>query len=125
MPSINILLIKHKSPLKYFGHEYNNTSLDDVIKLWLLISELNTCLTITSRLYYHYTNQEYGGYDGNRTHVFLRDKEMGLNHCPTQPNLNFVCEISNSLIFSTLVQNRTGTAGLEDSCTIHCTIRVF
>lgn len=65
-----------------------------------------------------------GGYDGNRTHVFLRDKETGLNHCPTQPNLNFVFEISNSC-FSTLVQNRTGTAGLEDPCTLRYATRVF
>ena len=48
-----------------------------------------------------------------------------INHSPIQPNLNFVCEISNSLIFSTLTQNRTEIASLEDSCTIHCTIRVF
>lgn len=48
-----------------------------------------------------------------------------INHSPIQPNLNFVCEISNSLIFSTLVQNRTGTAGLEDPCTLRYATRVY
>lgn len=64
----------------------------------------------------------YGGCDENRTRMFLRDRKMGQNHCPTHPNIKFLLR---TLTHSTLTQNRTETIWVETICTIHYAIRVF